>query len=133
MKKHEQQIQALKLKQLEAEKAICEKCDKSFKSMEGLRLHSKNMHTEKRLQCQYCSKKYNDVRLRDDHERTHTGEKPYNCSFCEKTFSSYKSLKNHEVFHRRKYQSFLHQTVIFNVCSIHGITKTYSCVQLFYF
>ena len=71
----------------------CTKCDKTFKSMNGLGLHIGSIHKrEKPFTCNYCLLKFSRKFVLNSHIKIHTG---YDCQYCDKKFSRKPILKDH--------------------------------------
>jgi len=81
----------------------CQKCVKTFKTEENLKLHILNIHENiKPYSCSYCSKRFSHRNGKNYHERTkHTNYLPYMCMYpnCNKKFANRTSMKYHEKSH----------------------------------
>lgn len=77
--------------------AVCEYCDKSFKSEQNLARHRRIHGGLKIFQCDFCSKNFSDQTSYKMHRRIHTGEKPHKCDQCSASFIQ----KNHLIRHSR--------------------------------
>lgn len=128
------------------EKFECEKCNKTFKTKDGLKRHV-NTHlttykcTECRqefllyiemvrhkaaahkkeqllLICSICRKQFPSHHRLFVHLRTHSAEKPYECCICQKRYKSNESLKHHKLSHLRS------KSHLCDVCGKDFIHKT---------
>ena len=73
----------------------CEKCDKQFKSSQGLRKHTETIHDQKIIEkhtCDLCGKEVNCLKSHKD--RFHSDTK-FPCNTCGKIFSTIYDMKTH--------------------------------------
>jgi hypothetical protein len=73
----------------------CDKCDKTFKSANVLKVHSK-VHIE-RVQCQFCSKMLQPACLEIHNEKEH---KQINCKICSEKFVNKREFEKHRKSHK---------------------------------
>ena len=80
----------------------CEICEKSFKTMEILKVHAR-IHgpDDERYThcCEVCGRKFTQKANLESHMRIHTGDKPFKCDFCSKSFSQKGNLDEHRRTH----------------------------------
>uniref|UniRef100_A0A1Q3F1B2 Putative c2h2-type zn-finger protein n=1 Tax=Culex tarsalis TaxID=7177 RepID=A0A1Q3F1B2_CULTA len=93
-----------------AESWQCEKCDRSFKKKNSLKIH---MHRHKTPEdevvedenglctCPDCGKVFSDKNYYHSHKRRHKAKKLawYKCKYCDKNFGSRPDLERHEPVH----------------------------------
>lgn len=73
----------------------CSVCLESFSANSSLRLHFRRHTNEKPYACSYCDKRFSDCSTHKQHERIHTGEKPYVCHICGRRTTQASNLKSH--------------------------------------
>ncbi|XP_023239756.1 zinc finger protein 62 homolog [Centruroides sculpturatus] len=76
---------------------VCGYCNKSFKTKNMLKAHSKT-HIEK---CNICKKELLSKTSLICHQRTHYDVKPYLCKVCSRRFISNSELKRHQSTHNK--------------------------------
>ena len=80
----------------------CEVCEKSFKTMEILKVHAR-IHgpDDERYThcCEVCGRKFTQKANLESHMRIHTGDRPFKCEFCSKSFSQKGNLDEHRRTH----------------------------------
>ncbi|KAL4232727.1 hypothetical protein ACF0H5_007415 [Mactra antiquata] len=75
----------------------CDKCDKKFSSLSGLRNHSKSAHRKESLyKCQTCKRSFLYKSHYMGHMNKHNDTKPFACKKCEKPFSYKTACQVHE-------------------------------------
>ncbi|XP_063630746.1 zinc finger protein 570-like [Cydia splendana] len=77
----------------------CEICEKKFRRLVELSIHTRVHTGEKPYQCEVCQKRFTQSSQVKIHKRCHTGEKPYQCEVCEKKFTQSSQLKSHKRSH----------------------------------
>jgi len=80
----------------------CEVCEKSFKTPENLKVHSRIHGPEDQKYthcCELCGRKFTQKANLEAHMRVHTGLRPFSCDFCEKSFSQKGNLDEHRRTH----------------------------------
>jgi len=86
------------------EKRPCPECDKTYRSVSGLRKHIRFTHrSERKHVCETCGKAFSQKTSLTQHRYVHTGEKPYACEIfgCWKRFSSQSSRIAHIRSHNK--------------------------------
>ena len=73
----------------------CQQCQKSFKTLFGLKNHQK-LHTGETFKCDQCEKETTSLGNLKVHKLIHTGEKPFACDQCKMKFK----LKHHLAAHK---------------------------------
>ncbi|XP_053715540.1 zinc finger protein PLAG1 [Synchiropus splendidus] len=75
----------------------CQECQKTFNSLEKLKVHSYSHTGERPYRCSQpeCTKAFVSKYKLLRHSATHSPEKNHKCSYCEKTFHRKDHLKNH--------------------------------------
>ena len=74
---------------------ICEKCDKTFKSKEGWKIHCERHEGRSRYFCKFCNRGFMAQTHLKAHESEHTNEPPCPCDVCGQRFKYPFSLKKH--------------------------------------
>uniref|UniRef100_H2MYT2 Pleiomorphic adenoma gene 1 n=1 Tax=Oryzias latipes TaxID=8090 RepID=H2MYT2_ORYLA len=76
---------------------LCPECQKSFNSLEKLKVHSYSHTGERPYRCSQpdCTKAFVSKYKLLRHMATHSPEKTHKCSYCEKMFHRKDHLKNH--------------------------------------
>ncbi|CAG9822621.1 unnamed protein product [Phaedon cochleariae] len=77
----------------------CNICQKSFRSISGLRTHLKSHDEEKPYVCTECKKAFKVYGSLMHHIRTHSGEQPYECKECGKKYKQAGTLRAHMRIH----------------------------------
>lgn len=72
-----------------------ENCNKSYPSINRLRIHMRTHFNDKRYECEICKKRFNEKVNLKTHMAVHSNEKPYECKLCGKTYKSNTHLKEH--------------------------------------
>uniref|UniRef100_A0A3P9D357 C2H2-type domain-containing protein n=1 Tax=Maylandia zebra TaxID=106582 RepID=A0A3P9D357_9CICH len=79
---------------------FCEKCGKTFRRNDKLRLHMRTTHTgERPYLCTTCGNRFVNASKLKRHTRTHTDEKPHVCNTCGKRFIRLSRLTSHTRIH----------------------------------
>ncbi|XP_055599468.1 oocyte zinc finger protein XlCOF6-like isoform X2 [Uranotaenia lowii] len=74
----------------------CEKCDKTFTTISGLRNHSIQHETSRPYTCDICGRSFRRKGVLKDHMNTvHATEKLFKCTICMESFSSRTIFKSH--------------------------------------
>nr|XP_055073021.1 zinc finger protein PLAG1 [Misgurnus anguillicaudatus] len=86
----------------------CQLCEKSFNSLEKLKVHSYSHTGERPYRCTHndCSKAFVSKYKLLRHMATHSPEKTHKCSYCEKMFHRKDHLKNHLHTHDPNKEAF---------------------------
>ena len=86
------------LKVTKSTSKYCEICDKTFSSVQALKMHIEVVHEGlKKFKCIKCGKSFSqEGYLKRHNEVVHEDLKKYKCKSCDKTFSSVYYLKMHE-------------------------------------
>ncbi|XP_044727283.1 zinc finger protein 260-like isoform X2 [Chrysoperla carnea] len=81
----------------------CDRCEKTFLRVDGLKDHFARVHLKERnQQCSFCSRAFFNKKDLTCHIRSrHTGEKPYKCEFCDKAFIQRSALNYHLKTHSK--------------------------------
>ena len=86
----------------------CDRCDKTFRSVTGLRHHQQHHTGQYSYSCGLCRRGFVQTRDYEHHMRGHEG-RGYPCEFCGKVLKSSQSLKYHLSEHTGQY---LHSCII---------------------
>jgi KRAB domain-containing zinc finger protein len=78
-------------------------CEKSFKTIQGLKKH---LHSIKKRKCGICSKEVRDINLHMMQLHSNN-ERPYECLFCDKKFKTKREVTIHEKIHDKKFKCTL--------------------------
>ncbi|XP_055615798.1 zinc finger protein 271-like isoform X3 [Toxorhynchites rutilus septentrionalis] len=113
----------------------CEKCDKTYSSQQGLKIHVRSHTGERPYSCSHCSKVFKDPSSCNLHIRIHSDERPYTCSLCSKAFKGKTALKRHIRIHidERPHscphcpKAFKHHTSLIQHIRTHTDERPYSC------
>ncbi|KAI7814568.1 zinc finger protein PLAG1 isoform X1 [Triplophysa rosa] len=86
----------------------CQLCEKSFNSLEKLKVHSYSHTGERPYRCTHndCNKAFVSKYKLLRHMATHSPEKTHKCSYCEKMFHRKDHLKNHLHTHDPNKEAF---------------------------
>lgn len=80
----------------------CDLCGKSFKRMDNLKAHKKEVHEgSKNFLCGKCGKSFRRLTHLNSHLLSHTKEKHFKCDVCLKTFGRKDNLKYHMRMHTK--------------------------------
>ncbi|KAM8927165.1 uncharacterized protein RCH25_007450 [Pelodytes ibericus] len=77
----------------------CNSCEKCFKTVGILNVHSKTHTGVRPYQCNECGKGFRDNWNLKVHQKIHTGETPYKCPVCDKGFIQYATYMKHQRVH----------------------------------
>lgn len=78
---------------------ICDVCQKGFKQLGNLNLHKKSHLDERPYSCDICDKVFTLLHVLNSHKRTHRDERPYKCKLCQKTYRQQSGLVHHKRTH----------------------------------
>lgn len=91
----------------------CSICDKTYKTMAGLKYHLKTHTGVKPFTCPYCKKKFTaNVNLNAHIRYVHSETKPNLCTLCDRKFATLDHLKKHVMS--------VHQKERKHLCSVCG-------------
>jgi len=78
---------------------VCEICFKCLKSSRVLKIHKKNMHSNReRVQCQHCDKTFSSTSCLKRHLQTHNESgKTHYCDMCDRSFYRASDVRSHIV------------------------------------
>lgn len=96
--------QSLDVQQVHAEVVTqkpykCKRCDKSFSTRSGCKVHEQHHTGVKPFKCMYCDKVFSASSHCKNHERLHTGDTPHQCKHCNKRFRTLSEYEVHERSH----------------------------------
>ena len=77
--------------------AMCDKCEKSFKSQKALEYHIRLVHADQKpFICEKCKETFVlRVQLKTHMEKSHDTSRPFECSICFRTFNLEEKLDHH--------------------------------------
>ena len=81
----------------------CNKCSKTFTSLQGLKAHNQHHTGQYSYFCDQCRRGFVTKSNYENHKRGHDG-RGYSCDYCGKLFKSPTGLKYHMAEHTRKYK-----------------------------
>lgn len=90
----------MKLFHSDCEGIKCKDCDKVCLSVEHLKLHFRDSHSDKKYMCEFCAASFrNSSMLRVHLNTVHSDARNYKCNICDKTFKIKVGLKKHLYVH----------------------------------
>ena len=78
----------------------CNQCEKSFKTIAGVRQHVQGAHADAKHSCNFCGKTFSMKSALKTHINMHLGLKPYKCDKCDSNFRGLDSFSKHKRLHK---------------------------------
>lgn len=101
-KRLENHITTHHLKEFPEKPYSCGFCNKLFKSLSNLSVHTRTHTGLRPYVCQVCNKGFTQSGNLVHHSRIHTNTRPYKCPVCERAFTQPGNLSNHMRLHSQE-------------------------------
>ncbi|XP_045115885.1 zinc finger protein 12-like isoform X3 [Portunus trituberculatus] len=114
----------------------CQQCDKTFRSKQGLKLHTLRRSGVRNFECPKCGKKFSQKGHLNIHILTHSDVRNYKCLVCGKKFTTKSDLTMHTLTHSgvRNYEcekcgkKFTRKSHLIRHTLTHSGVRNYECL-----